>query len=285
MGTLSARSSLVPFRTAAQRLADRAARAYTAGLTIESLEQVCTGLHSRNLSTTVCYWNQNSDSPDKVAAAYARLIDMMCTFDRESYLSIKAPALKFDAFLIDQLVQRCGQSHLSLHFDSLSAEDNPATWQTVHRIYKAGVPLGVTLPARWRSSVLDAEAAVQMGLRVRVVKGQWPDIEQPDVDPSEGFLTLVNRLAGRAARVAVATHDGKLAAESLRRLKIAHTPCELEIMHGYPQRRMRRIAAAFGTPVRVYVPYGRAWLPYRVRSVTENPRVLVWFLRDLIRSA
>jgi proline dehydrogenase len=76
-----------------------------------------------------------------------------------------------------------------------------------------------------------------------------------------------------------------LAREALRRLRAAGTSCELEVMHGYPRRRLRELAQEFGVPIRVYVPYGRAWLPYRVRSVPGNPRVLVWLLRDLLRSA
>ena len=33
--------------------------------------------------------------------------------------------------------------------------------------------LGCTLPGRWRRSLSDADRAIEMGLRVRVVKGQW----------------------------------------------------------------------------------------------------------------
>ena len=284
MATPSPQSTVVRFRDAGRLIADRAARAYTAGSTVADLQTVCAGIHRRGLSTTVCYWNEDADTPHHVAAAYSRLVDLISTFERESYLSIKAPALKFDPFLIDQLVDRCLQNRLCLHFDSLGPEAAEPTFDIIRRVWPTGLPIGISLPARWRRSATDADAAVEMGLRVRIVKGQWGDSESPDINPTEGFLTLVNRLAGRAARVAVATHDAPLAAEALRRLRSAGTPCELEVMHGYPRRRMCEIARQFNASVRVYVPHGRAWLPYRVRSAPANPRVLVWLLRDLLRS-
>src|SRR5207237_6708266 len=120
--------------------------------------------------------------------------------------------------------------------------------------------LGTTLPSRWRRSDRDAERALELGLRIRLVKGQWEGEE--DREPREGFLALADRLAGRARHVAVATHDRALAAEALRRL--GATPGELEQLYGLP-------LAPPGA--RVYVPYGRGYLPYAVRQGRRHPRI------------
>ena len=60
---------------------------------------------------------------------------------------------------------------------------------------------------------------------------------------------MIDRLAGRAPLVAVATHD----------------PC---------------LARAARVPARIYVPYGAAWVPYCLSQVRQNPRLLWWALRD-----
>jgi proline dehydrogenase len=142
--------------------------------------------------------------------------------------------------------------------------------------------LSCTIPGRWRRSLLDAERAIEMGLRIRLVKGEWPDSQRPEVDFREGCLRLVDRLAGRAHSIAVATHDSVLASQALARLQRAGTPCEQELLFGLPVEPTASVARQAEVRTRLYVPYGRAWLPYSVGKVYENPRILFWILKDLL---
>jgi proline dehydrogenase len=105
------------------------------------------------------------------------------------------------------------------------------------------------------------------------------------MDMRLGFLKVIDELCGRAATVAVATHDVFLAHQALRRLLEAGTSCELELLHGLPRRAAIRMAADLNVPVRFYVPQGKAWLPYLLNQARKNPHVLSWFARDLIRGS
>jgi proline dehydrogenase len=140
--------------------------------------------------------------------------------------------------------------------------------------------LGCAIPGRWQRSLRDVDRVVELGAQVRVVKGQWADPEHPEIDLREGFLAVVDRLAGRARHVAVATHDAPLARAALGRLIDAGTPCELELLFGLPMRGARQVAQDLGVRTRVYVPYGASWVPYALRWVRQNPRVLWWVLAD-----
>jgi proline dehydrogenase len=140
--------------------------------------------------------------------------------------------------------------------------------------------VGCVLPGRWQRSLRDADLVSRLQIRVRVVKGQWADPEHPDIDLREGFLAVVDRLAGRARHVAVATHDAQLAREALRRLTAVGTPCELELLFGLPMRAARQVARDLGVSTRVYVPYGHSWVPYALSWVRQNPRVLWWVVSD-----
>jgi proline dehydrogenase len=119
-------------------------------------------------------------------------------------------------------------------------------------------------------------------LRVRVVKGQWEDSRQP-LEPRRGFMSVIERLAGRAAHVAVATHEARLAHEALTRLAASGTPAELELLYGLPLGAVMNVANRLRVPVRLYVPYGHAWLPYALANARRNPRVLLWLLEDAMR--
>jgi hypothetical protein len=97
-----------------------------------------------------------------------------------------------------------------------------------------------------------------------------------------GFLAVIDRLAGRACYVAVATHDPWLAGEALKRLRSAHTPCGLELLFALPTRKPIQQAQAAGVAARFYVPYGHALLPYRLSELSRVPRILGWILYDLL---
>ena len=141
--------------------------------------------------------------------------------------------------------------------------------------------LGIAIPGRWANSPALADRAVELGLRVRVVKGQWEDPADPDIDLKEGFLGVIDRLAGRCREVGVATHDVALASEAIRRLNAAGTPAEQELLFGLPMDASAQSARQAGLNTRIYIAYGEAWIPYSIRSALRHPRTMLTFLTDL----
>ncbi len=152
----------------------------------------------------------------------------------------------------------------------------------VEALVDSGTQVSYTLPGRWRRSLTDADWARERGLTVRVVKGQWADPADPDRDMQAGFLATIDRLAGGQSHVAVASHDVPLANQALRRLQATRTDCSLELLYGLPMKAALAMAQSLGVPVRVYVPYGAAYLPYALGKLKQNPRMAWWLLRDLV---
>jgi proline dehydrogenase len=97
----------------------------------------------------------------------------------------------------------------------------------------------------------------------------------------DSLSSLIDILAGRAAHVAVATHDGALAEEAVKRLLTTSTSCEIEQMSSLPQN-CARIAKRHGLPMRVYIPHGYPSLPYNLRHAATRPIIIGWAVRDLI---
>jgi proline dehydrogenase len=228
-----------------RRLAARAARRYVAGSTATDALAA-----ARGRPATIGYWDSGRETPEDVARQYAAAAEACEGVD--AYVSVKAPAVAFDADLLPP----------TPHLDAMGPDTVERTWQLAETV----PVLGVTLPGRWRRSVTDADRVAELGVRVRVVKGQFPSDD--DVDPRAGFLAVVERLAERGVRIAVATHDRALADEALRRAPDA----EVEQLYGL---------RPLGLPARVYVPYGTAYLPYAVKQLRRNPRIAWWLLRDL----
>ncbi|HUY92119.1 MAG TPA: hypothetical protein VMV10_25480 [Pirellulales bacterium] len=264
-------------------LAARAARAYIAGPELEDALRVSQQLAARGFTATLGFWDGPDDTPRGVADYYLAALDAIEASRLDAYLSIKLPGLRGSQTLVDEVLARAREHRIQIHFDSHGPETADEAWQAIVRASAdRELALSVSVPGRWRRSLDDAEAAIAYGVAVRVVKGQWPDSEYPDLDMREGFLSVIDRLAGRARHVAVASHDAPLAAESVRRLRAANTSNELELLYGLPERRSLRQVEQDRTPVRFYVPYGKAYLPYALGQARRNPRLIWWMLRDTV---
>ena len=272
--------------TTIQSLIRRAASSYTAGPTLKDASAACERFASERIASAVCYWNNDFDAPLFVAGSYLRLIDIIQGLPSESYLSVKAPALGFNLGLLKKILQEARRINTTVHFDAMAPDTVDRTFTLIDQARRIYSNLGYTLPGRWRRSVHDVDRAIDFGLRVRVVKGEWGGLNGDETDRCAGFMQVVECLAAGGARhVAVATHDAALADKALDCLKSAGTSCELELLYGLPQSDMLKLARRRGVTARIYVPYGHAGLPYRLKEAARNPRILGWFLRDLLRGS
>lgn len=268
-------------------LEPRASRGYIAGPELEDALARARRLARGGLATTIGYW----DGPDAAAAAApggARSTLVALTgrdADLDACVAVKGPPLldqPREAVLdIGEAARRAGRR---LVVDAPVPEHAGPTLEMAAELRALGGVVGCALPGRWARSLDDAQAAVAHDLTVRVIKGAVPDPAQPGRDPSAGFLAVVERLAGRARLVGVATHDRPLAERALELLRRSGTPCELELLLGMPAPWGAELADAYGVPIRVYVPWGTRGLPYDP-SWRRDPRLAGRLLADAIAGA
>jgi proline dehydrogenase len=260
----------------------RAGRAYIAGPELQDAVGVARRLAGNGFGTTIAYWDAIDAPRNEIVDAYSALSRVLAAESMDCYLSVKAPSIQYDSDLFARLLQASGKDHTRLHFDSLGPETADPTFALVSALLAKYPNVTCTLPGRWARSLDDADWAVRGKVGVRVVKGQWVDLVHPHLDPQAGYLRVIERLAGRARYVAVATHNPVLAKAALRRLVDSGTPCELELLFGLPVEPALKVARAMGIQARLYVPYGYGWLPYSLSQAKKNPRILWWMLKDMM---
>jgi proline dehydrogenase len=261
-----------------------AARSYFVGPELRDALRACRRLEGLAMATTVAYWNALDESPQQVTAAYLGALDALGAAKLEAYLSIKPSFIGFDRGLFNAIVEKSRDTRIALHCDAQGYSEVDDTLALIAEAGGRALEVGCTLPGRWRRSLADAEWAVDRRIPVRVVKGQLHDPTAPDGDLRQGFLAVIDRLAGRARRVAVATHDAPLALQAVERLQRANTPCGVELLYGLPLEPVRRVAAELGVAVRIYIPYGHGFLPYWFAQGYKRPEVFWWMLRDFFRA-
>jgi proline dehydrogenase len=258
-------------------LIKRAARPYLGGGTIADALCVAARLRGDGLATAFSYWDGGRESLAEIETVSLAAIAALAGAARESYLSLKPPALRFSIATARRLATAAAPLALRLHFDAHGVEvaDRQNAMLEAMLETLGSDRLGTTLPGRQHRSLGDADRAVERGLNVRVVKGEWPDPADPKRDLRVGFLEVIARLAGRARRVSVATHDFALGREAIERLRAAGTPCEIEVLLGMPAKPLTDWAKANAVTVRVYVPYGCGFIPNAVGVLRRNPRLVL----------
>jgi proline dehydrogenase len=234
----------------------------------------------RGHRATLGYWPPPVQAPGEVSRQVIEAIEALGAARLDASVSIKVDLMDYRRDLLDGVIAAAAAHRVRVHFDAQGLETVDRTHALIESSLGRGAEVSATLPARWRRSAADAERFIAWGLPLRVVKGQGGDPAWPQAEPRRGLLELVDRLAGRAAQVGVATHDRRSAEPALQRLQAAGTPCSLEQLRSLP--RLDGLAAQLGVPVRVYVAYGRFGLPYAVREVLRRPAIVGWILRDLL---
>ncbi|MFT3847231.1 MAG: hypothetical protein QM739_00710 [Propionivibrio sp.] len=265
-----------------QSVLNIAGRAYVPGDALQDAMTVAQQLASDNIACTVGYFHSGSNSPESLVDICNAAIVAVKALKPEGYISIKAPAFDYRSALLRSVVLKAKESNMLAHFDSHEHPTADATIACAAQAKALGARVGLSIPGRWQRSLADADLACQLGIRVRIVKGEWTDPTDPGLDMRHGFLRVIDHLAGRADEVTVATHDPWLATKSLQRLQAAGTKCELELLNGLPSRRMAAVAQEYSVPLRVYIPFGISWRPYALRKFRDNPRVLWWVVRDSV---
>lgn len=258
----------------------RAARPYVAGAELDDALRVAEAAAGRGCSVTLCYWHALDDPSEAVAARYVESLRAMSRAGLDARMSMKVPGLRDDHELIGAVMAEARAHGIPVDIDSHAPEQAEAAFAAAEAVGPDGV--GIAIPGRWSFSPALADRAAAMGLRVRVIKGIWADPAAPRLDANQGCLAVIDRLAGQAREVAVASHDVPLAAEAFRRLKGAGTPVEQELLFGLPMDAPVAEARRAGLATRVYIPYGDAWVPYSLRRALADPRTLPRLARDLV---
>jgi proline dehydrogenase len=160
--------------------------------------------------------------------------------------------------------------------------------------------IGVVLQSALRRSASDLLHLMEVGAKVRLVKGAYNENEQiafvRHEEINANYIKLLGMLFGRnymnnkgvdnALRFAVATHDSKLieyAIKLSKTAKIGIKNFEFEFLKGI-RDGLKRDLVEEGFRVAEYIPYGDEWLPYSVRRLRERKRNLFLLARSLVQS-
>ncbi len=264
-------------------LVNHFARNFVSGDTVDDAMAVALRLADGQIASTLGFWDTADYTRQDVADIYLEAVGRLAASGLDSYVSIKPPALGCDLQVAQRLAAGAAASNIRLHCDSHGPDAADASNRMLGAMLGElpAANLGTTIPGRWLRSLDDADWAAGQQLNVRVVKGQWPDPSSPGRDLRTGFIEVVERLAGRARHVAVATHDLPLAGQAIALLRTGGTSCELEQIYGMNSKQSLHWARSRQVSLRLYIPFGKGYVPNALGVLKRNPRLALVILRAL----
>ena len=272
------------------------AKRFIAGEDLPTAMKSIHNLQTSGYLSTVDILGENTLRRDQAEQAQKSYLDLLSQVDKESLpvdFSVKITQMGLD--INRDLCKRNVSEILSVasgHTVRLDIEGSDYTQQTIDlciELHETHRNLGQTVQAYLYRTGGDIERLIEKGISIRLCKGAY---KEPDTiawtsmdDIRTNFLTQAKIILKEGFLPAIATHDEYLLTEILdfvRKENISPRSFYFEMLYGV-RRDIHKALLDRGYQVRIYVPYGKSWLPYTLRRLTEKKENLLFVMRHLFR--
>jgi len=271
------------------------AKRFIAGADLETALKNIKSLYDQGFLCTVDLLGESIHTEEQATEAkneYLALLKAIETFQRPVDISVKVSALGMDIRYdlckqnVEELMAAVG--HHTVRFDMEGSDLTERTMKLGLELQKTYKNLGVVLQAYLYRTADDIQSVIQQGISTRLCKGAYKEPEtiayQSMDEIRENFYTQACRLLKEGNLPAIATHDEILIArlaEFIEKERIAHDAFYFESLYGV-RRDLQHVLLGKGYQVRIYVPYGKAWLPYTLRRLAERKENVIFVVKNLV---
>ena len=264
------------------------AKRYIAGPELRDAVNLTKKLNSQGAMTTIDVLGEFVSTVDETVHFRNLAIRVLEEIDRnklDANLSLKLTqmGLKISKALCIENVEKIFEKAKELGiFVRMDMEDSSCTDDTleIYRTYRDKFNIGTVLQAYLRRTIDDIEKLSDGRLNLRLCKGIY--IEPREIAYQEkdivrdNYIFCLEELFKRKAYVGIATHDEYLifhAERLIRKYQLKRDEYEFQMLLGVDEQ-LRKIILNRGHRLRVYVPFGKDWLPYSIRRLKENPNII-----------
>jgi proline dehydrogenase len=284
------------------------ARRFIAGETLDEALQAIAPFSRTRRPIILNHLGENVATPDEARKArdsYVLILHSMHEAGIDGNIAVKLTQLGLDfdrqlcLSLTREIAAEAAAMHKSIEIDMEGSAYTDATLQIFKEVQAEHGNAGVAIQAYLRRSRADLEKLASskppLKAKVRLVKGAYREPaaiafeKKSQVDAN--YRKLLDQMFGQlllpntgCACAAIATHDPALvdyASAQIHRFRLPASQYEFQMLLGI-RRDLQQKVVSQGHPLRVYVPFGEAWVPYFMRRLSERPANLVFVLRSLL---
>ena len=274
------------------------AKNYIAGEAIEDAVRVTRELNRQGIMSTIDVLGEFINTKDDATYFKEQCLLVLDTIRKEGLngnLSLKPTQMgllldqEFAFSNIREIVAHAKELDSFVRIDMEDIACTDATLDFFRRLREdfAG-HVGVVLQAYLRRTSKDIDDLSSGPLNFRLCKGIYIEPRMAAYkDPSvvnRNYTCCLEKMFKAKAYVGIATHDEKLVFEAMRLIEeygLTRDQYEFQMLLGVDEE-LRRIILSGGHRLRIYVPFGKAWLPYSKRRLKENPTIAKHALRQML---
>lgn len=271
---------------------------FIAGDTLAEAMEASSKLIEKGLSVTLDYLGENTHSEAEALDAKAKYCEMLDVIQKSSHPDKINISIKLTQCGLDQGLEFAEKNYrdvliaaqnIFVRIDMEASEYTERTVDMVSKVFRDHSNTGTVLQSYLRRSISDTEHMIQLGARVRVVKGAYLEPAsvafESKAEVDRKYVEMAKMLIERGNYPAIATHDEAIIDEVKKFASekgIAKERFEFQMLYGI-RRDLQDKLHAEGYPVRVYVPYGDMWYPYFTRRLAERPANGLFILKSLFK--
>jgi proline dehydrogenase len=285
-----------------QRCLGYFAKRFVAGETMQDGLRAVRQVNAQGMKAILDYLGEDVTTPAEASAAaeeYVELIKLIQAARVDSEVSMKlsqmglliSKDLCFDN--LARVMVAAAKANTRVWIDMEGSALTQRTIDAFDTLRSAYPSSGLCLQAYLVRTGGDLDRLMKRPLNVRLCKGAYkepPTIAYASKRAVDGnYRMLVQKLLERVSDgvyPAFATHDRFLIDYILaivREKGVDPKNFEFEMLYGIQNRLLQDLARQ-GYRTRVYIPYGKSWLPYFVRRLRERKENLFFVLKNLLRS-
>ncbi|HEX6748772.1 MAG TPA: proline dehydrogenase family protein [Longimicrobium sp.] len=279
---------------------------FVAGDTLEDAVQAARALNRAGLAVSLDFLGESVNSREEAEAATAMIVRILETIERtgiEANVSVKPTQLGLDLdpefcrTNVEMVLQRArelgdGDGEVFVRLDMESSDYTERTVSLVEALWEDGFHnTGTVLQSYLRRTPDDLERLIELGSRVRLVKGAYKEPDEvafPDkADVDRAFVEEMERLLEAGKYPAIATHDEAIiehARQFVFEQGIPKESFEFQMLYGVRRDLQTRLREE-GYNVRVYVPFGDSWYPYLMRRLAERPANVLFMAGNILKES
>ena len=281
-------------------LAQRAARRFVSGLTLDEALGPVRELNAKGIAVTMDFLGESvSTKPEALASAdeAIRILEFIQAKGIQGNVSVKLTQLGLELgqeFCRDNVGRIVDKAKALGNFVRIDMEDTPATDRTLEifraMLERAGpAHVGIVLQSYLYRTERDAAEVMKRGGRIRLCKGAYKEpasVAFPKKrDVNANYVKVMKLMLDSGLYHGIATHDEAMIRETQAyagQKGIDPKSFEFQMLYGIRRDLQERLPRE-GFNMRVYVPYGDQWYPYNMRRLAERPANLLFVLKNLFR--
>ena len=276
----------------------RMARRFVAGETLDEAIAAARKCNNAGMLASLDYLGENVATiadAQRARDSYLEIFERIAREKLHANVSCKLTQLGLDINadfcqgLVVSLTERAVGFDNFLRVDMEGSLYTQRTIDLVKRARGRNPAVGAVIQSYLYRSEGDIKDLLSYGCRIRLCKGAYkelPEIAYPhkrDVDAN--FVRLMQMLLPSGFYHAIATHDPRMIAETIRfaaAQRISKSDFEFQMLYGVRTDLQRRLVRD-GYRLRIYIPFGKDWFPYVMRRLAERPANLAFFARNFLR--